>query len=67
MRVLITGGAGFLGIQHAEAIAEAGGIPILWDIKGKEAEKKAFKIAKKFNVCQMTVSLIKRGKVWKHI
>lgn len=29
---IITGGAGLLGIKHAEAIAEAGGIPILVDI-----------------------------------
>ena len=29
---VITGGAGLLGVQHAKAIAEAGGIPILWDI-----------------------------------
>jgi NAD(P)-dependent dehydrogenase (short-subunit alcohol dehydrogenase family) len=29
---IITGGAGLLGVQHAEAIAEAGGIPVLWDI-----------------------------------
>ena len=29
---IITGGAGLLGVKHAEVIAEAGGIPILWDI-----------------------------------
>jgi len=29
---IITGGAGLLGIQHAEAVAEAGGVPVLWDI-----------------------------------
>lgn len=29
---LITGGAGFLGLKHAEAIIEMGGIPILIDI-----------------------------------
>ena len=31
--VMITGGAGFLGLQFAEAIAEMGGIPILLDFK----------------------------------
>jgi len=29
---IITGGAGLMGVKHAEAIAEAGGIPILVDI-----------------------------------
>lgn len=29
---VITGGAGLLGVKHAEAIAEAGGLPILVDI-----------------------------------
>tara|TARA_Y100000817_G_scaffold53169_1_gene38820 strand:+ start:6877 stop:7713 length:837 start_codon:yes stop_codon:yes gene_type:complete len=30
--VIITGGAGYLGVKHAEAIAEYGAIPILLDI-----------------------------------
>lgn len=30
---IITGGAGLLGMQHAEAIARAGGIPVLADIR----------------------------------
>lgn len=29
---VITGGAGMLGMKHAEAIAEVGGIPVLWDV-----------------------------------
>lgn len=29
---IITGGAGLLGVEHAKAIADAGGIPLLWDI-----------------------------------
>ena len=36
---IITGGAGLLGAQHAEAIAEAGGIPILWDINAEASSK----------------------------
>ena len=39
---IITGGAGLLGIKHAEAIAEMGGVPILLDINEeglKEAEE----------------------------
>jgi len=43
LTALITGGAGFLGIQFAEAIAEMGGKPLLIDINEKQlkiAEKK---------------------------
>ena len=29
---IITGGAGLLGREHAAAVSEAGGIPVLWDI-----------------------------------
>ena len=46
---LITGGAGLLGVQHAEAIAEVGGIPILWDINGEAVAAKAGEIGNKFN------------------
>ena len=50
---IITGGAGFLGVKHAEAIAEVGGTPILWDINGEAATTKAFEIYEKFNTnCQ---------------
>jgi NAD(P)-dependent dehydrogenase (short-subunit alcohol dehydrogenase family) len=38
---VITGGAGLLGVRHAEAIAEAGGVPVLWDLRGDEAERAA--------------------------
>ena len=37
--VLITGGAGLLGEQHARAIAGAGGIPVLLDIADLAAQK----------------------------
>ena len=42
---VITGGAGLLGQQHAEAIAGAGGIPVLADIRlaGMEPESPAWK------------------------
>jgi len=42
---IITGGAGLLGGKHAEAIAEAGGIPVLYDIDGKKAEARAGEIS----------------------
>jgi len=44
---IITGGAGLLGVKHAEAIAEFGGIPVLADIDGTKAEHKAGEIAEK--------------------
>lgn len=46
---IITGGAGLLGVQHAEAIAEAGGHPVLADVNEKEAIKKAKAISAQFN------------------
>lgn len=47
---VITGGAGLLGVQHAEAIAEAGGCPVLADINEEEAIKKARIISEKYHV-----------------
>ena len=38
---IITGGAGFLGRQHAEAIAAFGGIPVIWDIDYRGADRVA--------------------------
>ena len=50
---IITGGAGLLGVEHAAAIAEAGGIPVLWDINISAARIHASKISKQFSVeCQ---------------
>lgn len=42
---VITGGAGLLGGQHARAIADAGGRPILWDINGRAARDAAAQIS----------------------
>lgn len=39
-----------MGLQHAEAIAEAGGSPVLWDIDGRAAKKQADKIQRAFKV-----------------
>ena len=47
---IITGGAGMLGEMHAEAIAEAGGHPILADINEELAKTKAKRISKKYGV-----------------
>jgi NAD(P)-dependent dehydrogenase (short-subunit alcohol dehydrogenase family) len=42
---IITGGAGLLGVKHAEAIAEMGGIPVLIDVDELRAEASAKRIA----------------------
>ncbi|MCH2114726.1 MAG: SDR family oxidoreductase [Pirellulales bacterium] len=47
---VITGGAGLLGVQHASAIAEAGGVPVLADIDGDTAKDRANKISAAFGV-----------------
>lgn len=52
---IITGGAGFLGQKHAEAIAEFCGIPILLDINEKAGNKIADRISKEFGVICLSV------------
>lgn len=48
--VVVTGGAGLLGIMHAQAVAQAGGSPVLADIDGPKAAKAAAAISKMFGV-----------------
>jgi NAD(P)-dependent dehydrogenase (short-subunit alcohol dehydrogenase family) len=45
---IITGGAGFLGIRHAEAIAEMGGLPVLLDVDEERVKSAAETIARKY-------------------
>lgn len=47
---VITGGAGLLGGRHAEAIAAAGGIPVLADIEADEARRRAETIERDYGV-----------------
>jgi len=47
---IITGGAGMLGVMHAEAIAEANGCPVLADIDGPLAIREAENITDKYGV-----------------
>ena len=47
---VITGGGGLLGKEHAWAIAQAGGIPVLWDIRKEAAIKTAQEISRRFAV-----------------
>ena len=53
---VITGGAGLLGVRHAEAIASAGGIPVLADVRGEEASARAAEVARAFGVPAMGVA-----------
>lgn len=46
---IITGGTGLLGLEHAAAIAESGGIPVLWDVNRERAEKAAAELAAHWN------------------
>ncbi len=52
---IITGGASLLGEMHAEAIAEAGGHPILADINEELAIAKAKKISEKYSVNSVAI------------
>lgn len=47
---IITGGAGLLGVRHAEAIASLGGVPVLADVRGSDATHRAQDIASRFGV-----------------
>ncbi len=42
---VITGGAGLLGLQHARAIAAAGGVPVLVDLEGCDPVSRAGNLA----------------------
>jgi NAD(P)-dependent dehydrogenase (short-subunit alcohol dehydrogenase family) len=50
---VITGGAGLLGVKHAEAIALAGGTPVLVDIAGDGAREKAGLISTRYGVATL--------------
>ena len=54
---IITGGAGLLGEQHATAIAAAGGIPVLLDVDGEAAERKARTLADTFGVAASALAV----------
>lgn len=42
---VVTGGAGLLGRQHALAVAEAGGVPVLWDLDEGRVKMVAAEVA----------------------
>jgi NAD(P)-dependent dehydrogenase (short-subunit alcohol dehydrogenase family) len=47
---VITGGAGLLGVKHAEAIASAGCVPVLWDVDEPAAHHAAEQIQQRHRV-----------------
>ncbi len=47
---VITGGAGLLGKDHAAAIASAGGVPVLVDLRADDAERAAADLRARFDV-----------------
>lgn len=47
---IITGGAGLLGVKHAEAIARSGGVPVLFDLDQTAAGERAKAIAAEHTV-----------------
>lgn len=52
---VITGAAGLLGVRHAEAIAAAGGIPVLADLREDAAVAAAADVAVRFGVAAIGV------------
>jgi len=55
--ILITGGAGLLGVEHAHALAEAGGVPVIADVRGGDAERVAREVAEKWTCKASAVEL----------
>jgi NAD(P)-dependent dehydrogenase (short-subunit alcohol dehydrogenase family) len=60
---IITGGTGLLGQQHAEAIAGAGGIPVLADIRTIAASDPAFRERFGKYACAIEVDITDPGSV----
>ena len=52
---VITGGAGLLGQQHAEAIARAGGIPVLADIRVDHVDLTTAQARQRFGECALAL------------
>jgi len=45
---VITGGAGLLGSEHAHAVAEMGGVPVLLDLDGEAVQVRARELAESY-------------------
>jgi len=55
--ILITGGCGLLGVEHAKAIADAGGTPVIADLRIAAAEDCAASVAREYGVPCSAVEL----------
>ena len=55
--ILITGGSGLLGVEHAKAIADAGGTPVIADLRVDAAKDCAASIAREYGVAASAVEL----------
>lgn len=53
---IITGGGGLLGVRHCEAIASAGGNPVIVDINAGDAQKSAESIEESFSISALSIS-----------
>lgn len=47
---IVTGGAGFLGRSHIEAIADAGGVPVIWDTDEERTAARTASISDRFKI-----------------
>ena len=54
---IITGGAGLLGVKHAEVIAEADGIPVIWDINSQAVQDRSREVAERYDVSCLGMSV----------
>jgi NAD(P)-dependent dehydrogenase (short-subunit alcohol dehydrogenase family) len=52
---VITGGAGFLGLRHAEAIADMGGVPVLVDLSSERLASAASHLEERYGSSTMTL------------
>jgi NAD(P)-dependent dehydrogenase (short-subunit alcohol dehydrogenase family) len=55
--ILITGGSGLLGVEHAKAIADAGGTPVIADVRADAARDCAESIRAEYGVPASAVEL----------
>jgi NAD(P)-dependent dehydrogenase (short-subunit alcohol dehydrogenase family) len=55
--IVITGGSGLLGVEHAKGIADAGGTPVIADLRLEAARECAASIAKEYGVPASAVEL----------